>query len=93
MEDGLDKMESFWLKRSPYLGGDTPSVADIVGACEIEQVTAADYDYTVNRPLLKQWMSRVKEDFHPHYNDVTKYIYQLRETYRAKSNQKSSSKL
>lgn len=37
MSDCLDFIENIWLKDKPFLAGDTISVADILGACEIEQ--------------------------------------------------------
>lgn len=33
----LDKLENVWLKDKPFLTGDKISIADILGACEIEQ--------------------------------------------------------
>ena len=37
MIDCLDQIENIWLKNSDYLVGNTLSIADIFGACEIEQ--------------------------------------------------------
>lgn len=37
MNNCLDIIENVWLKDKPFLTGDTISVADIFGACEIEQ--------------------------------------------------------
>lgn len=37
MSDCLDLVENIWLKDKSFLTGDTISVADIIGACEIEQ--------------------------------------------------------
>lgn len=37
MNNCLDIIENIWLKDKPFLTGNTISVADIFGACEIEQ--------------------------------------------------------
>lgn len=37
MIECLDQIENIWLKDKPFLTGDKISVADIFGACEIEQ--------------------------------------------------------
>lgn len=37
MNNCLDFIENVWLKDNLFLTGDTISVADILGACEIEQ--------------------------------------------------------
>lgn len=37
MTNCLDIIENVWLKDTPFLVGNTISVADIFGACELEQ--------------------------------------------------------
>lgn len=37
MVECLDQIENIWLKDKPFLTGNTISIADIIGACEIEQ--------------------------------------------------------
>lgn len=37
MNNCLDIIENVWLKDKPFLAGDTISVADIFGICEIDQ--------------------------------------------------------
>lgn len=38
LDNVLDEMNDVWLK-TPYLTGDTMSVADIFGVCDIEQIS------------------------------------------------------
>ncbi|XP_076680086.1 glutathione S-transferase theta-1 isoform X3 [Andrena cerasifolii] len=38
MEENLDLLENVWLKDKPFLTGSEISIADILGACEVEQV-------------------------------------------------------
>lgn len=37
MDQALDLFEKHWLKDRPYMAGEKISIADIVGACEVEQ--------------------------------------------------------
>lgn len=41
LEDTLDKLESMFLRRQPFLCGDDVSVADLLALCELMQVRAA----------------------------------------------------
>lgn len=34
----LDLLENIWLKDKPFLTGSEVSIADLLGACEVEQV-------------------------------------------------------
>lgn len=77
MEDSLDIVENFWLKDHPYLTGNQLSIADILGACEIEQPRMAGYDPTEGRPKIKAWLERISNDLHPHYNEVHEAIYKI----------------
>jgi len=76
MERALDTMETFWLTQTPgpYLAGDRISIADIMGAVEIEQVTMVHYDYAENRPILAKWMKQVQEELGPTYDEAHKVL-------------------
>jgi len=37
MVEALDQVENQWLRGNKYLVGDTISVADLIGLCEIDQ--------------------------------------------------------
>lgn len=37
MEESLDQVENIWLGTAPYLVGETISIADLIGLCEIDQ--------------------------------------------------------
>ena len=89
MDAALDKVESFWLKRNLYVGGESVSVGDIVGISEILQATMAGYDPGLNRPLLQKWMLQVKNDLNPHYDQVNKVVYEMRDKYIAENPEKS----
>lgn len=74
MNNCLDIIENVWLKDKPFLAGDTISVADIFGICEIDQPRLADYDPTKGRPHLTAWIERVTKKTSPHYQEVHKFL-------------------
>lgn len=39
LDDTLDKLESMFLRRQPFLCGDDITVADLLAACELTQVS------------------------------------------------------
>lgn len=43
MENTLDMIENIWLDRTKFLAGNEITVADIFGACEIEQPSMYSY--------------------------------------------------
>ena len=75
----LDQIETIWLEngQKKYICGDKISVADIVACCELEQSSMAGYDVTEGRPVLKEYMERVKSELQPHYDDVHAVVYQM----------------
>ncbi|XP_032684009.1 glutathione S-transferase theta-3-like [Odontomachus brunneus] len=77
MNTCLDFIENTWLKDNLFLTGDTISVADILGACEIEQPRLAGYDPKMGRPRLTAWMERVAKETSPHYQDAHKFLNQM----------------
>ncbi|XP_014479434.1 PREDICTED: glutathione S-transferase theta-1-like [Dinoponera quadriceps] len=77
MSDCLDVIENIWLKDKPFLTGDTISVADIFGACEIEQSRLAGYDPKKGRPHLAAWMERVAKETSPYYQEAHKFLNQI----------------
>ncbi|XP_039292316.1 glutathione S-transferase theta-1 [Nilaparvata lugens] len=84
---GCDKVENIWLKDKPYLCGDSISIADILGACEIEQPRMAGYDPAEGRPKIKEWMDRIRKDLDPHYADAHAYLNAVAKKNAARSSQ------
>lgn len=77
MEDTLAQIENFWLEegKKKYVGSDDKiSVADIWACCELEQPAMAGYDVRKGRPILEEYMNRVKADLNPHYDDAHKVV-------------------
>ncbi|TRY80481.1 hypothetical protein TCAL_02978 [Tigriopus californicus] len=87
MEEALAKVQSVWLDegRKKYLVGDAVSVADIMLCCEMEQPLVAGYDIRQKWPKLGEYMDRIKEDLHPHYEDVHKVLYGMYDKFGIKA--------
>ncbi len=56
-------------------GSDKISVADLMACCELEQPSMAGLDVREGRPILADYMKRVREELNPHYDDVHKVVY------------------
>lgn len=82
MESTLDTLENIWLdsKTKSYLASEQLSFADLLCACEIEQTRFGGYDPFENRPKLKEWWLRVKEETNPIYDDAHKILYKILNT-------------
>ena len=53
------------------------SVADILACCELEQPQMAGYNVREGRPILADYMERVKKELNPHYEEAHKIVYQV----------------
>lgn len=80
MEKTLNEIENIWLRggNKQYICGEQLSVADIMACCELEQPSLAGYEVREGRNILSDYMSRVKEDLNPHYDDVHNTLYKMR---------------
>ncbi len=52
-------------------------MADIVACCELEQPSLAGYDVRIGRPVLADYMQRIKEELSPHYEEVHEVFYAM----------------
>jgi glutathione S-transferase len=80
VNDTLDKIEKVWLEdgKKKYIGGDKISVADIVACCELEQPSVAGFDVREGRPVLTEYMNRIRAELNPHYDEVHKILYMMK---------------
>ena len=46
------------------------------------------YDVKDGRPILADWMNRVQIDLQPHYDDIHKALYKMREKFGIKPESK-----
>ena len=78
----LDDFEKMWLRDGrKYLAGEEISVADILTVCELEQPSITGLRVEEGRPLMAEYMDRVRGDLNPHYDIHTELIYKLREKF------------
>ncbi|NP_001165927.1 glutathione S-transferase T3 isoform X1 [Nasonia vitripennis] len=70
MIESLDLFENIWLKDKPFLAGDKISIADLLGASEVEQPRYAGYDPRDDRPKLTAWLDRVSRETSPFYQEA-----------------------
>ncbi|XP_059475185.1 glutathione S-transferase theta-1-like isoform X2 [Neocloeon triangulifer] len=89
MNETLDKIENIWLKDTPFLNSHQISIADILGACEIEQPRMAGFDPFANRPVLAAWMDRVKKEIGPSYEEAHKVVRLVMSKYDGDSSNSS----
>ncbi|CAK9829853.1 Glutathione S-transferase theta-1 [Anthophora retusa] len=70
LNETLDALENIWLKDKNFLVGSEISIADILGACEVEQVRIAGYNPCEGRPCIASWMERVAHETSPYYQEA-----------------------
>ncbi|XP_076646350.1 glutathione S-transferase theta-1 [Halictus rubicundus] len=70
----LDVLENIWLKDKPFLTGSEVTIADLLGACEVEQVRIAGYDPRNGRPCLATWLAKVEQMTNPYYQEAHVFI-------------------
>jgi glutathione S-transferase len=75
LAEPLEVYRQFFLGDSPFIGGDTPSIADIRVCASLEFLHAIDYDFP---PWLTEYMQRVETTLGDAYSepaaDVRGYI-------------------
>uniref|UniRef100_A0A8C5E4W1 glutathione transferase n=1 Tax=Gouania willdenowi TaxID=441366 RepID=A0A8C5E4W1_GOUWI len=84
LDDTLDKLESMFLRRQPFLCGDDITVADLLAVCELMQPMGGDRDVLKLRPLLQHWRSRVQSAVGEAFDNTHRVLYNVRERRRAK---------
>ncbi|XP_056130348.1 glutathione S-transferase theta-2 isoform X2 [Lampris incognitus] len=80
----LDRLESMFLKRQPFLCGDDITLADLLAICELMQPVGGDRDVLENRPQLQQWRRRVQSALGESFDQAHAVLYALRDRNKAK---------
>ena len=62
VERQLNFMENYYLTRGDYIIGSDITVADIFAICELMQLISIGYPVDRNRPRMKKWIERVKNE-------------------------------
>uniref|UniRef100_A0A3Q4I644 glutathione transferase n=1 Tax=Neolamprologus brichardi TaxID=32507 RepID=A0A3Q4I644_NEOBR len=84
LDDTLDKLESMFLRRQPFLCGDDITVADLLAACELMQPLGGGRDVLKERPQLQQWSTRVQSAVGEAFDEAHSVLYALRDRRRAR---------
>ncbi|KAG7999724.1 Glutathione S-transferase theta-1 [Nibea albiflora] len=84
LDDTLEKMESMFLGRQPFLCGDDITVADLLAVCELMQPVGGDRDVLQTRPQLQRWRSRVQAAVGDSFDQAHAVLYALRDHRKAR---------
>ncbi|XP_071370734.1 glutathione S-transferase theta-2 [Centroberyx affinis] len=80
----LDRLESMFLRRQPFLCGDDITVADLLAVCELMQPLAGGRDVLQDRPQLQRWKSRVQSAVGESFDHAHSVLYAIRDRNKAK---------
>lgn len=80
----LDKLESMFLRRQPFLCGDDITVADLLAVCELMQPLGGGRDVLQRRPQLQHWKSRVQSALGESFDRAHAVLYGVRDRRKAK---------
>lgn len=70
MEAALTEFNEKWLGRgTDFINGNSPTVADLLAACELEQPRMSGYDPSENFKNIQVWWKKVREHFNPYYDE------------------------
>ncbi|KAM9393075.1 glutathione S-transferase theta-2 [Pholidichthys leucotaenia] len=75
----LDKLESMFLRRQPFLCGDDITVADLLAVCELMQPLGGGRDVLQDRPQLQRWRSRVQTAVGQSFDEAHAVLYSIRD--------------
>ncbi|XP_037536742.1 glutathione S-transferase theta-2 [Nematolebias whitei] len=84
LEDMLDKLESMFLRRQPFLCGDDITVADLLAVCELMQPLGGGRDILKDRPQLQRWKSRVQSAVGESFDEAHAVLFGVRDRRRAR---------
>ena len=77
MRDNMLVMTHGALKSSPYLTGESLTIADIAAYCELDQLVALKaFDFS-KWPEVSQWLGRMQQL--PHHDTIRRSLYKLAE--------------
>ncbi|KAL7390873.1 hypothetical protein ABVT39_000665 [Epinephelus coioides] len=84
LDDTLDKLETMFLRRQPFLCGDDITVADLLAICELMQPLGGGRDVLQQRPQLQLWKSRVQSAVGESFDRAHAVLYSIRDRRKAK---------
>jgi len=83
LQAALGMLNNYWLSGRPYVAGQEVSIADLLLACEVEQLRLLDgaaqgptfAALLEPHPAVRAWLQRVSQQCAPHYEDVHKVLH------------------
>uniref|UniRef100_A0A8C6PIE4 glutathione transferase n=1 Tax=Nothobranchius furzeri TaxID=105023 RepID=A0A8C6PIE4_NOTFU len=75
LKNTLDKLETMFLRRQPFLCGDDITVADLLAICELMQPLGAGRDILKDHPQLQRWRSRVQSAVGKSFDEAHAVLY------------------
>ena len=72
--------------------GDNISIADLLGVCELMQVSICGVDIYPGHPRLRAWMDRTKARLQPTFDEVHQVMYDVREKFLTRQMSRQGSK-
>ncbi|XP_061586128.1 glutathione S-transferase theta-2 [Cololabis saira] len=84
LDDTLDKLETMFLRRQPFLCGDDVTIADLLAVCELMQPLGGGRDVLKDRPLLQRWKCRVQAAVGQSFNEAHAVLFAVRDRHRGR---------
>lgn len=71
MMQACDDMNNIWLRNNKsFITGPEICFADVLAACELQQLVLTDYDPKIGRPVLASWLERVRTATNPYFDEA-----------------------
>ncbi|XP_054895889.1 glutathione S-transferase theta-2 isoform X2 [Poeciliopsis prolifica] len=80
----LQRLESMFLRRQPFLCGDDITLADLLAICELMQPLGSGRDILKDRPQLHRWRSRVQSAVGESFDEAHAVLFAVRDRRRAR---------
>ncbi|BES96725.1 glutathione s-transferase [Nesidiocoris tenuis] len=72
-----DDINDVWLNGKQFVAGEQISFADLLAACELQQLLLTDLDPKEGRPNLAAWMERVRQLTNPHFDEAAARLVKI----------------
>lgn len=84
VQSALPQLQKYWLADGarPYMTGDLPCIADLLGVTELEQLRLLDKskegidldEILAPYPAVQKWMGLVRQYCQPQYSEVSRVL-------------------
>uniref|UniRef100_A0A915L2D1 GST C-terminal domain-containing protein n=1 Tax=Romanomermis culicivorax TaxID=13658 RepID=A0A915L2D1_ROMCU len=75
LQENLNDIENYFLlDNSAFINrSNSITIADLICSCELEQPISVGFDFTLERPKLKDYLDRVRHHLGLHYEEAHKF--------------------